>query len=190
MITLAHGKHRTSTHYANSTLSRVEVTAGDRALRLMQSPSIEATCRYLYYFDLFIRKNTFNTGYPTYDTEIRKALGTDNENHLVQAVLAVGALEASKSNAMRPAEASIHRSDIHHGLMSYSSSVTALRDVMKYAGVPSRIQVLWTTLLLGLFEVSGMITSLMIYMISFACLLKCYYLTLYSLCKIRQGPAG
>lgn len=153
MITLDHGKHKTSTHYGNSTLSTVEVS-GNRSPRLMQSPSLEATYRHLHYFGLFIRKNTFNTQYPSYDAEIREVLGTETENHLVQAVLAVGALEASRSNATRSAEASTHRSDLYHGLTSYSSSINALRDAMKCSGDPSRIQVLWTTLLLGLFEVS------------------------------------
>ena len=126
---------------------------------MVQSPSLEATCRYLHYFDLFIQRNTFNTRHPAYDVEIRKCLGTETENHLVQAVLAIGALEASKSNSMRPNEAPDHRSDIYSSLMSYSSSITALRGVMESSSDPSRVQVLWTTLLLGLFEVSHLLTA-------------------------------
>ena len=120
----------------------------------MQSPSSEATYRHLYYFDLFIKKNTFNAKLPSYDSEIRKCLGSETENHLLQAMLAVGALEASKSDMATPVGSSDHRSDMYSSLVSYSSSITALRDAMVDSSAPSRIQVLWTTLLLGLFEVS------------------------------------
>ncbi|KAI1867942.1 hypothetical protein JX265_003996 [Neoarthrinium moseri] len=132
-------------------VSTTEVPGG-RTPRLLQCPSSEPTYRYLHYFDLFVRKNTFNTWYPSYDTDIRKLLGTEPESPLVQAVLAVGALESSKSSATSPIDVSYHRSDSRYALMSYSGSMAALRDAINLPGVPSRIQVLWTTLLLGLFE--------------------------------------
>ena len=142
-----------SIHYRKSTRLTDEVSAND-GLRLMQSPSPEATYRHLYYFNLFILKNTFNPKHPSYDSEIREYLGRDTENHLLQAVLAIGALEASKSNTTGSAGTSDHRSDMYSSLVSYSTSITALRDSMSCSSAPSRIQVLWTTLLLGLFEVS------------------------------------
>ncbi|KAK9420131.1 hypothetical protein SUNI508_06659 [Seiridium unicorne] len=86
----------------------------------MRSPSSVPIHRYVYHFESFIRKNAFNTQCPSYATEIRLLLGTETatDSHLVQAMLAVGALEASRSSAIKPADMSDHRSDVYSALIS------------------------------------------------------------------------
>ncbi|KAH6652938.1 hypothetical protein BKA67DRAFT_568030 [Truncatella angustata] len=150
-ITLDLGQHKTSMHYSNSVTNNAQV-AYNHLPPLTQSPSSDSTHRYIHYFGLFVQKNTFNPQCLSYDASIKSLLGTRGACPLVQAVLAIGALEASKVEVNRPKEFSNYTSDVQFSLNSYSRAIITLRDYIDSLETPSRIQVLWTTLLLGLFE--------------------------------------
>jgi hypothetical protein len=104
--------------------------------------------RHLYYFHLFVQRNTFVASTASYDTDIQKLLGTESGSYLTHAVTALGALQSSKLNP------STRKEDSYTALQAYSSSLIALQEAMVQSNSPSRLNVLWTTLFLGLFEVS------------------------------------
>ncbi|KAB5582959.1 C6 finger domain protein [Coniochaeta sp. 2T2.1] len=100
----------------------------------------------MYYFDVFVKRNTFVASTATYNTDIKKLLGTESGSYLTHAVTALGALQSSKLNP------STRNEDSCAALQAYSSSLIALQETMTHSNSPSRLHVLWTTLFLGLFE--------------------------------------
>ena len=104
--------------------------------------------RHLYYFDVFVQRNTFVASTAPYDTDIKRLLGTESSSYLASAVTALGALQSSKLNP------STRKEDTYAALQAYSSSLIALQEIMARSKSPSRLHVLWTTFFLGLFEVS------------------------------------
>lgn len=110
-------------------------------------PSLSTLSRYLYYFDIFVQRNNFVASTASYDLDVKSLLGTEPGCYLVHAVTALGALQSSRLSL-----ATSH-DDSRTAIKAYSSSVVALREAMAQLTAPSRLHVLWTTLLLGVFEV-------------------------------------
>ncbi|KAB5566309.1 fungal-specific transcription factor domain-containing protein [Coniochaeta sp. 2T2.1] len=141
IINLDQARVRTSTNF--------QVTRGVLTTK-HSSPSPPLRCpilyRQLYYFDVFVQRNTFVASTASYDTDIKKLLGTESGSYLTHAVTALGALQSSKLNS------STRKEDSYTALQAYSSSVIALQETMTHSNSPSRLHVLWTTLFLGLFE--------------------------------------
>ncbi|KAK0385723.1 hypothetical protein NLU13_6900 [Sarocladium strictum] len=109
-------------------------------------PSLSTLSRYLYYFDIFVQRNNFVASTASYDLDVKSLLGTEPGCYLVHAVTALGALQSSRLSL-----ATSH-DDSRTAIKAYSSSVVALREAMAQLTAPSRLHVLWTTLLLGVFE--------------------------------------
>jgi hypothetical protein len=105
------------------------------------------TDRHLFYFDVFAQRNNFVANTVSYDFDIKTLLGTEAGQYLVHAVSALGALQSSRLNS------ATSQDDSRAAMKAYASSVATLRDAMAHSSPPSRLHVLWTTLLLGLFEV-------------------------------------
>ncbi|ETS73824.1 hypothetical protein PFICI_14770 [Pestalotiopsis fici W106-1] len=99
-----------------------------------------------------MQKNNFNPSDPLYDADIKTILGYQSSGFLLRAMLAVGALEASKWDNRSSALEKHYLQDSQSGIQSYSAAIVELRNHMEFHESPSQIQVLWTTLFVGLFE--------------------------------------
>ena len=111
----------------------------------------DQTVFYFSNFDLFLQKNRF-TGleFPRKDVADLMKSG-DPEGYLRDAMLCLGAMQALKlSEASMPKQAHLF------AFTSYSKSISGLRRALvgMVDDPQSRASILWTTLLLGLFEVS------------------------------------
>lgn len=108
------------------------------------------TARHLYYFDIFIQRNAFGGGRDDYGVDVRNLMGTKNSQFLVSAVTALGALQSSTLGHGSESE---RRHDQCAALKAYSDSIMSLHAAMTRDVQVTRLQVMWATLLLGLFEV-------------------------------------
>ncbi|KAI9172824.1 fungal-specific transcription factor domain-containing protein [Paramyrothecium foliicola] len=107
--------------------------------------------RYLFYFNLFAQNNVFITGTTGFAVEIQKLIGTGRNNFFVNAILAVGARQSCICNSSDPIQ---RKQDTLAALQAYSASLLDLQDVMGQKVKPPLLHVLWTTMILGLFECS------------------------------------
>lgn len=111
--------------------------------------------RILFYFshyEVFLQKNKF-TGLETPRKDVKELMKlTDSESYLRDAVLSLGAMQALKL-----CEASKSKNIRQFALESYSKAIVGLRLALAVTinDAESRARILWATLLLGLFEVSG-----------------------------------
>ena len=113
----------------------------------------------LFYFDLFTKRNSFTGKSRTFGHEVQALEGRQSRQagHLNLAMLAVGALYEMRSSSP---PLSPQPQKLSKALYYYSLSVSELREALQHIPLASktaeekRLQILWTTLLLGLFEVS------------------------------------
>jgi hypothetical protein len=157
IITLDQGKHKTSASFN----CRQKVPIPRRQELLPPRPrgalvSSADTARHLYYFDVFVQRNTFNTGTVDYSVDVKQLLGTEPGNFLTNAVVAVGALQSYMLSPKGPAS---RQQDSYAALQAYAASLVSLRDTMAQSFRPSPLHITWTTMFLGLFEVSRPIES-------------------------------
>ncbi|KAK7911587.1 hypothetical protein PG985_014068 [Apiospora marii] len=149
-IKVDQGKHKTSADFPR----KRDVILPQR-YRFNEQPLLKASlssgpsARYFYYFDVFVRKNVFAPNTPAYNVDIQRLLGTGPEEILHHAVVALGALQASRAGTYSQADRKKHELA---GLEAYSTSLRALRYTMANSPAPPRLVVFWTTLLLGIFE--------------------------------------
>lgn len=151
-IAIDQGKHKTPASFPR----KRDIVLFQRAQpheppQLRASISSGPTACYFYYFDVFVLRNVFAPNVPAYNLDIQSLLGTGSEEILHRAVVALGALQASKAGAYSRADCKKHELA---ALEAYSISLLALRYTMANCPTPSRLVVFWTTLLLGIFEVS------------------------------------
>lgn len=125
-----------------------QTPASYRTLQIQKSPELEASSYYFYYFDVFLGRNRFTRHDFCKDVRALACGGS----YLMDAILALGAMETIKKQASDAPPRSQSR---QFALKSYSNSVSGLRHAINDQSVTpsSRNTVLWTTLLLGLFEV-------------------------------------
>ena len=191
IITLDHAKHKTSASFHHRQRIPISRQQGLLSTRPRSALVVSAdTARHLYYFDVFVQRNTFNTGTVDYSLDIKRLLGTEPGNFLVNAVTAVGALQCYM---LSPNELSTRQRDNCAALQAYAASLVSLRDTMAQSHRPSPLHVIWTTMFLGLFEVSRSIEpSPTLAFLPF--LWRINYdpeiLTPKSLCTTRQAMAG
>ncbi|KAH7259534.1 uncharacterized protein BKA55DRAFT_562715 [Fusarium redolens] len=126
-------------------------TCKSQSPRLDMNPTGDQIYYLSHYFDTFSRRNNCNPKTDIFTDVISlmkdQALGT----FLHDAVLSLGAMQAVKLNASEGIESSkTYNLAVHH----YSKSVFGLRQALeKFDQEPSaRHRILWTTHLLGLFE--------------------------------------
>lgn len=114
--------------------------------------------RYFYFFDVFASRNRFDGRGSTASDELKElsSLNSTGAGFLTDAMLSLGALHSVKLGA--PGNES-HHMVLCRSLRFYSRSVVGLRGILNEHGKKLdelREAVLWTTLLLGLFEVGAL----------------------------------
>lgn len=120
------------------------------------------TTSYVAFFDAFAARNNFTGRSRTTGDEVKQLTGLHSRrgNHLFNAMLAVGAMYAGKLNANHgPGK----RETLMIAFQHYSYSIEALREAIDAISLSAGRQlptsqeqhvcILWTTFLLGLFEV-------------------------------------
>ncbi|KAG6117664.1 hypothetical protein E4U14_007596 [Claviceps sp. LM454 group G7] len=123
---------------------------------------IDETSRYLSFFDLFANSNSFTGRGRSTGDELKQLveLHSRKGNHVLQAMLAVGGMFAGRRNLT---DTTARRETNLVALQHYSYSIAGLREAIDGLGTRSktenrrkvqdeRVCILWTTFLLGLFE--------------------------------------
>jgi hypothetical protein len=144
-ILVDRGKHSTTGSYGVVGQSFVPDT------RVIKPLNADPTVFYFSNYDLFFQKNKF-TGLESPRKDVTDLMKRgDPEGYLRDAMLCLGAMQALKLSEASTAKR-IHR----FALESYAKSISGLRHALidMVDDVQSRASILWTTLLLGLFEVS------------------------------------
>lgn len=145
-ILVDRGKHSTTGTYGVVRPSSVPDT------RVTKPLNADPTLFYFSNYDIFLQKNKF-TGLESPRKDVMDLMKRgDPEDYLRDAMLCLGAMQALKLSEASTAKR-IHR----FALESYAKSISGLRHALN-DGVDhgqSRASILWTTLLLGLFEVSA-----------------------------------
>ncbi|KAK7428463.1 hypothetical protein QQZ08_005082 [Neonectria magnoliae] len=145
-ILIDRGKQKTVASYVTTVRTR-----STGRLQLTKAPRSDPALFYFYYFDVFLRKNNFSCqGASSVDIQELMQRSTSGE-YLKNAVLSLGAMEAVK---LRSSDGPSQHECYQFALHSYMDSVVGLRDALEHhTSKPQlRLNVLWTTLLLGLFE--------------------------------------
>lgn len=119
---------------------------------------------FLYYFDVFAQRNNFTGKQHLFADEVKQLSGLHSHSYLMDAMLSIGAIQAVKLNASNvPSRNECLTTALEH----YSKSIIGLRDSInsprKRDDDSRQNAVLWTTLLLGLFEVKNMLGICQIY---------------------------
>jgi hypothetical protein len=120
--------------------------------RVIKPLNADPTVFYFSHYDLFLQKNKF-TGLEPPRKDITDLMKRgDPEGYLRDAMLCLGAMQALKLS-----QASMSKWVHQFALESYAKSISGLRRALvdMVDDVQSRARILWTTLLLGLFEVSA-----------------------------------
>jgi hypothetical protein len=120
-------------------------------VQVIKPPSADPTLFYFSHYETFLRKNKFTgLGTPRKDVTGLMKLA-DSESYLRDAMLSLGAMQA-----MKLCEDSKSKKIHQFALESYTRAIAGLRHALVniIQDPESRARILWTTLLLGLFEVS------------------------------------
>ncbi|KAK7449136.1 hypothetical protein Landi51_06215 [Colletotrichum acutatum] len=139
-IRLAKGKLFTAKSFATPVIQRPVPPLSDK------------TITYLFYFDIFIRKNSFTGRGPQFLTDVQQLVKTCGQagraphNHLLDAMLALGAMQANILGAL-----GCHNS-LRFALEHYLQSITSLRGAVLDSTLTRKDSILWSTFFLGLFE--------------------------------------
>ncbi|KAF4453683.1 hypothetical protein F53441_3692 [Fusarium austroafricanum] len=118
---------------------------------LVVKPSDDQIYHLSHYFDIFLRCNNFNPKTEVLSDVLSLMKDQSSGTFLHDAVLSLGAMQATKLNSSEGIDSSkTYNLAVYH----YSKSVMGLRHALeKFDQVPSaRHRILWTTHLLGLFE--------------------------------------
>ncbi|KAI8715964.1 Zn(2)-C6 fungal-type domain-containing protein [Fusarium sp. LHS14.1] len=143
-IKIDHGNHATAVGLVNSYCRHAPP-------KLVITPRADKTSYFFRYFDTFLLRNKF-TQKNMYPTDIVELIQRSSSGeYLRDAVLSVGAMQATKS---RSAESIDSQESYRFAVSHYSKSVAGLRSALnQFASLPNlRHSILWTTHLLGLFE--------------------------------------
>ncbi|KAF6833826.1 C6 finger domain-containing protein [Colletotrichum plurivorum] len=119
-----------------------------------QKPLPDVTAGYLFYFDLFIRTNSFTGREPVFISDVQRLTKTTSSNlvphhpsrSLFNAMLALGAMQAHAQGAMS------QHNNLSFALRSYQKSLVELRSAVSNFSPAQRDSIAWTTFFLGLFE--------------------------------------
>jgi len=120
---------------------------------MMIAPSIRETHYLPRYFDVFLHRNNFNSGSQVSIDVMTLMKDQGSDSFLHNAVLGLGAMQAVKFNS---SEGITPNKAYDSAVYYYSKSVAGLRQALdKFNQGDSALHsILWTTHLLGLFEVS------------------------------------
>jgi hypothetical protein len=130
------------------------VPCGNSSPQLSINPSNDQTYYLSHYFNTFLQRNTVNPETKVF-TDVASLMKDEvSGGFLHHAVLSIGAMQAVKLNSSEGINSSqAYRLAVSH----YSKSVEGLRKALaRFHLRPSSLYcVLWTTHLLGLFEVNS-----------------------------------
>ncbi|KAH8892645.1 hypothetical protein GQ53DRAFT_719080 [Thozetella sp. PMI_491] len=150
-ISLDEGNHTTANDFAKKlNLTVLKLTRNQARVPRQFPGRHDITVQHLYYFDIFVKRNNFTGIESTFSDDVKSLLASKSGSCLRNAILAVGAMQASKLDITG---AAARRAHSFSGLEAYSKSITELRDgINQSTSMVPRIIVLWTTFFLGLFE--------------------------------------
>ncbi|KAK2042088.1 hypothetical protein LZ31DRAFT_526848 [Colletotrichum somersetense] len=116
------------------------------------APLPHAMTKHLFYFDLFVRRNSFTGRKPCFLSDVQDAVKSPSSmqlhprSYLLNAMLALGAMHATLVGELE------RQTGLRFATESYMKSVAELREVVSNFSSSQRNTILWTTLFLGLFE--------------------------------------
>ncbi|UPK94835.1 hypothetical protein LCI18_005770 [Fusarium solani-melongenae] len=142
-IKIDHGNHATAVGLVKSDCRH--------APQLVITPRVDRASYFFRYFDTFLLRNKF-TQKNIFPTDIVELIQRSSSGeYLRDAVLSLGAMQATKT---RSAEGIDSTESYRFAVNHYSKSVAGLRTALnQFASLPNlRHSILWTTHLLGLFE--------------------------------------
>ena len=107
---------------------------------------------YIYHFQSFLRRNIFS-GHGSVQADIEEIMShSGSGDYLMNAILCLGAMEAVSRQATKTKPGMNGR---QFATEAYTNSIAGLRRALETQSVNQHTTaVLWTTILLGLFEVS------------------------------------
>ncbi|KAK2729524.1 C6 finger domain-containing protein [Colletotrichum kahawae] len=117
-----------------------------------QKPIPDITTGYLFYFDMFVRRNSFTGKEPSFISDVQRLMKSSSDlvshpsRSLLDAMLALGAMQAHSLGAM------IHHNNLGFALRSYQQSLHELRNAVLNFSPAQRESIAWSTFFLGLFE--------------------------------------
>ncbi|KAF5507910.1 hypothetical protein CGCA056_v013507 [Colletotrichum aenigma] len=117
-----------------------------------QKPIPDVTTSYLFYFDMFVRANSFTGREPSFIIDIQRLTKSSANvvphasRSLFDAMLALGAMQAHSLGAMA------HNNNLGFALRSYQQSLFELRSAVSNFSPTRRDSIAWSTFFLGLFE--------------------------------------
>lgn len=155
IILLERGEQKTPATFKSYLGTRKKQSPSSSGSSLVSSPSrlTDNALSFLYYFDVFARRNNFTGKQHLFSDEMKQLSGLHSHAYLMDAMLSIGAIQAVKLNAC---DAPPRNECLTTALEHYSKSIIGLRDAINSPHKRDddrQNTVLWTTLLLGLFEV-------------------------------------
>ncbi|KAK8096878.1 hypothetical protein PG999_012822 [Apiospora kogelbergensis] len=149
-ITLDQARYKTLANFPRK-LDAMQLQQDQDTIQPRLGPllSTDQPVRYFYYFETFVQRNVFIPKMASYSHDIQKLSGSVSAQFLRHAVIALGALQASRLGAENRRACKKHE---FAALEAYSASLVELRETMTNSPSPPRLLVLWTTLFLGIFE--------------------------------------
>lgn len=155
IILLERGEQKTPATFKSYVGTRKKQSPSSSGSSLVSSPSrlTDNALSFLYYFDVFARRNNFTGKQHLFSDEMKQLSGLHSHAYLMDAMLSIGAIQAVKLNAC---DAPPRNECLTTALEHYSKSIIGLRDAINSPHKRDddrQNTVLWTTLLLGLFEV-------------------------------------
>ncbi|KAL7927065.1 fungal-specific transcription factor domain-containing protein [Trichoderma austrokoningii] len=153
IILVERGEQKTLATFKPHMGTRKKQSPSNRSL-VVSSPSMlaDSALSFLYYFDVFAKRNNFTGKQHQFVDEVKQLSGLHSYPYLMDAMVSIGAIQAVKLNAP---DAPPRNECLTTALEHYSKSIVGLRDSINNARKRDDSQqntVLWTTLLLGLFE--------------------------------------
>lgn len=155
IILVERGEQKTSATFTSYAKTRKKQSPSSSGSSLVSSPSrlADNALSFLYYFDIFAKRNNFTGKQHLFADEVKQLSGLHSHPYLMDAMLSIGAIQAVKLNASDvPPRTECLTTALEH----YSKSILGLRDAInnpRKRDDSRQNTVLWTTLLLGLFEV-------------------------------------
>ncbi|KAL2131235.1 hypothetical protein VTI74DRAFT_5386 [Chaetomium olivicolor] len=121
--------------------------------RFSRPPTVSnPTLLYFSYYDAFLERNKF-TGLDTPQTDVKRLMKRgDPETYLRDAMLSLGAMQASKLSEDSESKKTYHQCAVTSYIRAISGLRRGLCQFDRLKDAQSRARILWTTLLLGLYE--------------------------------------
>lgn len=161
IILVERGEQKTPATFKPHVRTRRKQSPSSSGSSIVSSPSrlTDNALSFLYYFDVFAKRNNFSGKAHIFSDELKGLSGLHSGSYLMDAMLSIGAIQAVKLNA---SDAPSRNECLTTALGHYSKSIMGLRDSINSPHKRDDSQqntILWTTLLLGLFEVRTCLVS-------------------------------